>query len=91
MVKEASESDFVATNNSIMLSYLNHCSFIYDMIEHIDCFVLPPDQKDAFLMGLLKYLLKLVKTLGNAPSQRLVKFDEYKAKDHYQLLHQEMQ
>ena len=86
-MKEATEPDFVSTNNTIMLSYLNHCKFIYDMIQHIDCFVLANDSKAGFLMVLLKYLLKMAKTLSSSPSKRLVKFDEYKAKEHYLLLH----
>ena len=55
------------------------------MIEHVDCFMLPKVEKSTFLMVLLKYLLKVVKMLqdGRFTSQRLIKFDEYKAKDHF--------
>ena len=44
-------------------------------------------------MVLLKYLLKLGKMLeeGRFNSMRLVRFDEYKAKDHYSLIHREIE
>ena len=35
------QTDFISNNNGILLSYLNHCKFVYYMIEHIDCFLLP--------------------------------------------------
>jgi hypothetical protein len=63
------------------------------MIQHIDCYLLPPEQKNMFLMVLLKYLLKIARTLadGRFVSQRLIRFDEYKVKDHYALLQQEIE
>lgn len=47
------------------------------MIQHIDCYLLPQEQKNMFLMVLLKYLLKIARTLsdGRFVSQRLIKFD----------------
>ena len=85
MEEKPKEADFIGNNNGILLSYLNHCKFIYYMIEHVDCFLLPKEEKSTFLMVLLKYLLKVVKMLqdGRFTSQRLIKFDEYKAKDHF--------
>ena len=67
----------------MLLGYLNHCKFLYYMVEHIDCFLLPSEQKGAFLMVLLKYLLRVARMLqdGRFVSQRLIRFDEYKAKE----------
>ena len=50
-------------------------------------------EKGTFLMILLKYLLKVAKMLedGRFTSQRLIKFDEYKTKDNYLLLHNEIE
>lgn len=92
-VEMAPKEDFVSKNNAILLSYLNHCRFIYYMIQHIDCYLLPADLKATFLMVLLKYLLKQVRTLadGGLNSQRLVRFDEYKVKEHFTLLQEEIQ
>jgi hypothetical protein len=89
---EPKPANFVRNNNGILLSYLNHCKFVYYMIEHIDCFRLPPADKNTFLMVLLKYLLKVAKQLqdGRFTSQRLIRFDEYKVKDDYSLLHNEI-
>lgn len=44
-------------------------------------------------MVLLKYLLKVAKMLedGRFNSQRLIQFDEYKTKDNYLLLHNEIE
>ena len=63
------------------------------MIEHIDCFLLPKEEKNTFLMVLLKYMLKVVKMLqdGRFTSQRLIKFDEYKAKDHFAFVRNEIE
>lgn len=92
-VEQAPKEDFVSKNNAILLSYLNHCRFVYDMIQHIDCYLVASDLKASFLMVLLKYLLKQVRTLadGRLHSQRLTRFDEYKAKEHFTLLQEEIQ
>ena len=76
-----------------MLSYLNHCKFVYYMIEHIDCFLLPREEKSVFLMVLLKYLLKVIKLVQHSrfTSQRLINFDEYKSKDHFGLVRNEIE
>ena len=44
-------------------------------------------------MVLLKYLLKIAKMLedGRFTSQRLIQFDEYKTKDNYLLLRNEIE
>jgi hypothetical protein len=62
------------------------------MIQHIDCFRLTDEARNIFMMVLLKYLLKVIKMLedGGFNSQRLIKFDEYKTKDHYALIQEEI-
>jgi hypothetical protein len=92
-VEETPKEDFVSSNNAILLSYLNHCRFLYYMIQHIDCYLLPAEVKATFLMVLLKYLLKQARQLadGQFNSQRLIRFDEYKAKEHFTLLQDEIQ
>ena len=88
--KEPSKAqDFIGCNNAIILSSLNHCKFVYYMIEHIDCYLLSSDEKNSFLLVLLKYLLKTIKTLedGRYRSQRFVRFDEYKTSEEFVMLH----
>jgi hypothetical protein len=87
------KEDYISNNNGILLGYLNHCKFVYHMIQHIDCYMLDGPAKSTFLMILLKYLLKVAKMLedGRFTSQRLIQFDEYKTKDNYLLLHNEIE